>query len=125
MGQPGKLSDQLVSDARSVSEISKRSIAGQIEFWASLGQSLEPLLRGDRVMALQQAGATRPLSELISEVDCEAGRRRVHSYLKSRPYPHFKSVPGRSGLLCRIDEDGTETIGRFVNRVFQLIEEEG
>ena len=125
MGQPVKLSDQLVSDARTVSEISKRSIAGQIEFWASLGQSLEPLLRGDRVIALQQAGATRPLSELISEVDGEAGRRRVHSYLQSRPYPHFKSVSGRSGLLCKIEEDGTETNGRFVNRVFQPSEEEG
>ncbi len=124
MGQPVKLSDQLVSDARTVSEISQRSIAGQIEFWASLGQSLEPLLRGDRVIALQQAGVTQPLSELISEVDSDEGRRRVHSYLKSRPYPHFKSVPGRSGFLCKIDEDGTETIGRFVNRVFQPIEEE-
>ncbi len=46
MGQPVKLSDELVSDARNVAEISQRSIAGQIEFWASIGKSLEPLLRG-------------------------------------------------------------------------------
>lgn len=124
MGQPVKLSDDLVSDARTVAEISQRSIAGQIEFWAAIGKSLEPMLRGDRALALRQAGAARPLSKLIAEVDSPAGRKRVHSYLSARPYPHFKSVEGQSGLLCRIDEDGTETIGRFINRVFEPVEVE-
>lgn len=124
MGQPVKLSDQLVSDARTIAELSQRSIAGQIEFWASLGQSIEPLLRGDRAIALRQTGATRPMSESIAEVDSDVGRSRVQSYLDSRPYPHYKSVPGRSGLLSKIDEDGTETIGRFVNRVFQTVDGE-
>ena len=124
MGQPVKLSDELVSDARNVAEISQRSIAGQIEFWASIGKSLEPLLRGDRVLALRQAGATRPLSELIAEVDSDVGRKRVQDYLEKLPYPHYKPADGRSGLLCQIDEDGTETIGRFVNRVFEPVEPE-
>lgn len=48
MGQPVKLSDELVDDARAVVPFSQRSIAGQIEFWAGLGKSIEPLLRGDR-----------------------------------------------------------------------------
>jgi hypothetical protein len=33
----------------------QRSIAGQIEFWAGLGKSIEPLLRGDRALSLQMA----------------------------------------------------------------------
>ncbi len=37
MGQPVKLSDELVDDARAVVPFSQRSIAGQIEFWAGLG----------------------------------------------------------------------------------------
>lgn len=119
MGQPVKLSDKLVSDARTVAQISQRSIAGQIEYWAAIGRALEPLLRGDRAMALCQAGAARRLSSLITEVDSTAGRKRVCSYLATRPFPHFKSVDGLPGLFCRIDEDGTETIGRFVDRVFQ------
>ncbi len=124
MGQPVKLSDDLVSDARTVAEISQRSIAGQIEFWAALGKSLEPMLRGDRALALCQAGAARPLSKLIAEVDSPAGRKRVNSYLSTRPYPHFKSVDGQPGLLRRIEEDGTETIGRFINRVFEPVDVE-
>jgi hypothetical protein len=122
MGQPVKLSDELVCDARVTAEISERSIAGQIEFWAQIGRSLEPLLRGDRAFALRHAGSVRPLSEAIEQVDCPEGRQRVSDFLGSRPFPHFEPVEGRSGLLCRIDEDGTKTIGRFVNRVFEPID---
>ena len=124
MGQPVKLSDELVNDARNVAEISQRSIAGQIEFWASLGKSLEPLLRGDRALAIRQAGSERPLSELIAEVDSDVGRKRVYDYLEQLPYPHYEPVAGRPGLLCRIEKDGTKSIGRFVNRVFELAEPE-
>lgn len=119
MGQPVKLSDELVCDARTSAEITQRSIAGQIEFWAALGKSLEPILRGDRAMALRQSGAARPLSEAISEVDSPAGRQRVSDYLNTRPFPHFEPIADRPGLLRKTDEDGTETIGRFVNRVFE------
>ena len=65
MGQPVKLSDELVCDARLTAAISERSIAGQIEFWAQLGRSIEPLLHGDRALAIRRAGQARPLSEAI------------------------------------------------------------
>jgi len=117
MSQPVKLSDELVCDARATSEFSDRSIAGQIEFWAQLGRSIEALLRGDGITALRQAGS-RPVSAAIAAVDTNEGRKKVHEYLNTRPFPHFESVPGENGLLCRIDEDGTRTVGRFVNRVF-------
>lgn len=121
MGQPVKLSDDLVCAARSTAEWSERSIAGQIEFWAQLGKSLEPLLRGDRAIALRQSGGIRSLADAIANVDTSQGKQRVHEYLQSRPYPHFESVGGKPGLLRKIDQDGTETIGRFVNRTFQPV----
>lgn len=121
MGQPVKLSDELVDDARAVVPFSKRSIAGQIEFWAGLGKSIEPLLRGDRVLMVQMAGRERPLSQLLSEVETTKGRRKLESTLNKRPYPHYKPVPDRPDLICRIEEDGTETVGRFVGREFKAI----
>ena len=122
MGQPVKVSDELLLSARITGKILHRSIAGQIEFWAQLGQALEPLLRGDQVLALQQAGKAKPLSSLLESVDSEEGRRRVTEYLKSRPFPHYEPAPDRPGLLVRIEEDGTRTIGRFVSRRFTAVD---
>jgi hypothetical protein len=122
MGHPVKLSDDLVDDARAVVPFSQRSIAGQIEFWASLGKSIEPLLRGDQLVMLQVAGAERSLSQIISEVDTAKGRNRVHSYLRKRPYPHYRPIPGHSDLFRRIEADGSEIVGRFVGREFEPVE---
>lgn len=122
MSQPVKLSDELVLDARLTAEIAERSISGQIEFWAGLGRAIEPLLRGDQALALRKSGRSRSLSECLESVDTEEGRRRVSEYLKSQPYPHYEPASDRPGLLVRIEEDGTRTIGRFVNRQFEAAE---
>ena len=119
MGQPVKLSEGLVTDARLVGEALERSIAGQIEFWARLGRAIEPLLEGQKVLALAQAGGATPLSECIASADSPKGRERLAEYLKSRPYPHYDQAADSSGLLIRIDADGKRTPGRFVNRKFQ------
>jgi ParD-like antitoxin of type II bacterial toxin-antitoxin system len=124
MGQPVKLSDELVNDARAVVPFSQRSIAGQIEFWAGLGKSIEPLLRGDQALSLQMAGGERPLSVLLAEVDTAKGRERLEDVLNKCPYPRFKPVVGHPELICRIEEDGRETIGRFVGREFLAVEVE-
>ena len=119
MSQPVKLSDELVLDARLAGEVLERSIAGQIEFWAQLGQALEPLLDGTTAMALKRAGRAQPLSGVLASVHSDEGRRRVTDYLDSRPFPHYETDSARPGLLVRIDADGTRTSGRFVDRKFQ------
>jgi ParD-like antitoxin of type II bacterial toxin-antitoxin system len=121
MSQPVKLSDELVLDARLTAEIAERSIAGQIEYWAQLGRAIEPLLEGSRALALRKAGNAVPLSELLASVDSTEGRRRVAEYLDSRPFPHYEPAPGATGLLIRVADDGTRTLGRFVGREFQAV----
>lgn len=121
MSQPVKLSDQLVLKARQTAEWTERSIAGQIEYWAELGEVLERMLDGERLLALRRAGAAKPLSECLATVGTEEGRKRVGEYLASQPFPHFEPAPGRKGLLVRIEEDGTRTIGKFVNRQFRSV----
>ena len=121
MSQPVKLSDSLVLDARLAGEIVERSIAGQVEFWARLGRSVELLLEGRQVLALCRNGAARPLSACLESVDSPEGRQRVADYLDSQPSPHFEPHPDRPGLLVRIDADGRKTVGRFVNRQFRRV----
>jgi hypothetical protein len=119
MSQPVKLSDSLVLDARLTAEVSQRSIAGQIEFWAGLGRAVEGLLRGREVLALRRSDAVRPLSECFESINSPEGRQRVVDYLNSQPFPHYEAAPERPGLLVRIDADGTRTLGRFVKRQFE------
>jgi hypothetical protein len=121
MSQPVKLSDSLVLDARIAAQAQERSIAGQVEFWAKLGQSAAKLLDGKQVLKLQQMGEARPLSELLATVETEEGRARTRVYLASRPYPHYRQFPGQRRTYIRTDADGTETVGRFVNRSFVVI----
>jgi hypothetical protein len=118
MSQPVKLSDSLVLDARLTGEIVERSIAGQVEFWARLGRSVDQLLEGQQALALCRNADIRPLSELLASVDSPEGRKRVAAYLETLPYPHFRAHRDRPGLIEKIDEDGTRTAGRFVNREF-------
>jgi ParD-like antitoxin of type II bacterial toxin-antitoxin system len=121
MSQPVKLSDEIVLDARLIGAIAERSIAGQIEFWAQLGRAIEPLIEGSRALALRRAGSLVPMSRCLESVDSSEGRRRVGEYLNSRPFPHYEPAPGATGLLIRVSDDGTQTLGRFVGREFQAV----
>src|ERR1051326_1227730 len=105
MSQPVKVSDTLVLDARLMGEVAERSIAGQIEFWARLGRAIEPLLRGDKALALRLSGDCKSLSKSLQSVDSPEGRQRVAEHLKTRPYPHYEQAE-TSGLLVRIEADG-------------------
>ena len=121
MSQPVKLSDGLVLDARLAGQVVERSIAGQVEFWARLGRSVDLLLEGQQVLALCRNATARPLSACLKFVDSPEGRQRVADWLESGPFPHYQSHPDRPGLLVRIDANGKRTVGRFVNRQFQPI----
>jgi hypothetical protein len=126
MSQPVKLSDALVLEARLTGEVMERSIAGQVEFWAQLGRAVDRLLGGQQVMRLCQSGKAESLFDALVSVDTEEGRARVKAYLASRPFPHFESFKsenkGEKGLLVRIDENGTRTVGRFIDRKFTPVD---
>ena len=121
MSHPVKLSEPLVLDARLTGQAVRRSIAGQIEFWANVGRAIEPLLQGTVVRSLCRAGAARPLSKCLKSVDTVEGRQRLSRYLDTQPYPHYEPARGAPGLLVRIEADGKRTTGRFVNRKFLAV----
>src|SRR5579859_6946286 len=99
VSQPVKLSDSLVLDARLAGEAVERSIAGQVEFWACLGRSVDLLLEGKQVLALCRNASARPLSECLESVDSPQGRQRAAAFLQSQPFPHYEPHPDHPGLL--------------------------
>lgn len=125
MSLPVRLSDALVLDARMTSKAVHRSISGQVEFWASIGRAIEPLLLGEQVIALCRTATARPLSACLQSVDSPEGHRRLADFLKTQPYPHYEPHPDGHGLLIRVDADGKRYVGRFVNRKFKLVEKKG
>jgi hypothetical protein len=76
------------------------------------------------MLRLKRRGDTVPLSACLEAVDTKAGRARLKAHLASRPYPHFEPAPGRPGHVVRVEEDGTRTVGRFVNRRFKAARRE-
>ena len=119
MSQPVKVSDALLLDARLAGQMAERSIAGQIEYWAKIGRAVELELRAVEILKLKRRGEARPLSQLLRSVDTPAGRKRLDAYLGQRPFPHFEAAPGKRGFVVKVDQDGTRTVGRFVNRQFR------
>jgi len=118
VGQPVKLSDSLVLDARLSGELTERSIAAQIEFWAGLGRAIEGLLRTADVLALKKSGEEMPLSACLNQVGTPEGRKRLEQVLAEIPFPHYEPVRDRPGYFLRTDQNGAPTVGRFVNRRF-------
>ena len=123
MPQPVKISDALLLDARIAGETMNRSIAGQVEFWAQLGRSVERLLNGKEINRLRSAAPPPSLSDILASVDQPSGRARLQAVLEAKPYPHYRPVPGDPDRMERIEEDGTRTIGQFRNREFVATEE--
>jgi hypothetical protein len=120
LSQPVKLSDSLVLDARLTGEVFQRSIAGQVEYWARLGRTVEESLNGNQVMALTRNKTAVPLSELVEKVDTPEGNKGLADYLKTLPFPHYAAHPKEAGLLIRTEEDGRRSVGRFINRQFAV-----
>jgi hypothetical protein len=118
MPQPVKLSDALVLDARIAGEAQERSIAGQVEFWAKLGRSVERLFDGRQIETLRKTAEAPTIGELLEVVDTPKGREMFQAFLESEPYPHYRAYPGFKGYLIRTEENGKETVGKFVNRQF-------
>ena len=123
MGQPVKLSNELVMDARLCAEIAERSIAGQIEFWAAIGKAVESVLRPKNVAALKKNALAVPLSECIRQIGTSEGKRRLEEVLQQKPFPHYEGVPGQPELLLRIEADGTRKVGHFVGDDFVEVQQ--
>jgi hypothetical protein len=119
MGQPVRLSDGLVQDARQVGKVAERSIAGQIEYWARLGRAVETVLDGERALRLKHERGGAPLSACLRPRSRKEAAAELAAHLGAQPFPQFHPVPGKPGQLLRIEADGTRTLGRVVDRTFR------
>jgi len=120
MSESITLSSQLICDAQAAATLGQRSPAGQIEYWARLGRSIDGLL--SRVPASQIAPEGQRLGDVLSCVSSDEGHQRLRALLASQPFPHYEPAGDDTADLIRIGADGTRTRGRFEGRTFQPVE---
>ncbi len=100
-----------------------RSIAGQVEFWANVGEAVEKVANRRQIERLQSRAAM-PLSEIVDTINKPAGRARLQAYLDSRPFPRFSAHPELARTFIREDADGGRVMGRFKSGKFEPLEAE-
>jgi hypothetical protein len=128
MPQPVKLSDELIETARATADDARRSLAGQIEHWASIGRAVEGMLTANDVHALKRfsaaanPGGASNQREAIVNALVAALRPEIPSLIPSRIATvnpvRYGTDPVFPGLTIRVDADGAKTPGRFIGRSF-------
>ena len=127
-----KLSDELVAAAKEAAGLSHRSTAAQIEFWATLGKSIDGALTsqqaGELVRSVREpAGDYKSfqtplpvaLTQALREALSPVGRQAMAAELAASPNPRYGTDPALPGCLIRYNTDGSKTVGRWVNDDFE------
>lgn len=133
MAQPVKLSDTLINAARDAASDAHRSLAAQVEHWATLGRAIEGSLTSDQsaslkrsvqepaVRAYAQAPHEDPSAVLTAALEravSPAFAGQVRQSLTRQAGPQYGTHTAFPGYLVRYEADGTLTPGRLVDRVF-------
>jgi len=129
MPQPVKLSDELVDAARASSSEADRSIAGQIEHWATLGRAIDGLLTSEHASALkrEKGAVTKSIPDVSDRMSLAAAIERalepantanLAATLKRSGRAVYETDPTLPGFLVRTNPDGSKSVGRMVNRRF-------
>jgi hypothetical protein len=139
MPQPVKLSDNLIEAAREAAPLAHRSLAAQIEHWATLGRAIEGSLTSDQSAVLKRGGVREPaarpynsalipdpsqiLATALEHAVSPEFAAQVRLSLGRQAGPKYGTHPDFPGQLVRHNADGTLTPGRMVNREFQPTDE--
>jgi hypothetical protein len=123
MGMAVKLSNELVEEARKEAKAADRSMAAQIEHWAKLGRSVEGALRQGEVREIKRTEppTTGEILAVLERVAHTTDRSDLARELMAGRTV-YQSDPAGSGLVERIEADGTRTFGTFEGRQFVAAE---
>jgi ParD-like antitoxin of type II bacterial toxin-antitoxin system len=127
---PLRLESTLVEAAEQARKLAHRSVAGQIEYWASLGRVLARIATPEQITSLQAGIARLQIENLEAEpVDPDAvfsdiERARVSGELAERVTTsavRYQASRANPGLLERLAPDGAITVGTFHKGQFQPV----
>lgn len=128
MPQPVKLSDRLVDAARAVVADTDRSVAGQIEHWASIGRAVSASLTPPETAKVKKGVIAAPnnqqddqslaLLQSLRLAVSAAGQSRMGQILGGSDKPRYGSDPAFPSCLVRFESNGRRIPGHMVQRKF-------
>lgn len=131
MPQPVKLSDPLINAAREAAELAHRSLASQVEHWATLGRAIEGRLTSDQSATLKNVvreSAPAPyrnpeqlnaaIATALAHALSPEARKSFAAELAGSSEPSYSADPAFPGCIVRENLDGTRTPGHWVDERF-------
>jgi hypothetical protein len=135
MPQPVKLSDSLIAAARDAAGIADRSIAAQVEHWATMGRAIEGKLTAHETASLKHAvreSAPSPYSDsrflnaaLASSLKRALSGESQTSFaaeMSQSASARYSTDPAIPGFILRENPDGSRTPGKFQDGRFIPVE---
>jgi hypothetical protein len=127
MAQPVKVGDALIAAARAAADENHRSMAAQIEHWALLGRAVEKTLTTGDAVALKRsegqldANTRARVAEALSNALDPNRSNLAKTTIGIRDPIRYETDPALPGLLIQRLPDGSQRIGRMVNREFIVV----
>ncbi len=124
--RPIRLDSELIAAAEVQSKVSHRSTPGQIEFWASIGRRLAPILSPKDLLAIGQGLArisivTEPSPRVDPNLVFAAVARHQSTPFVStaaNPAPFQYESSRTPGCIDRIDAEGNRITGKMIDGQF-------
>lgn len=136
MAQPVKLSDRLINTARNAAPSAHRSLAAQVEHWATLGMAVEGALTASQSARLKNAVCEpTPAPYVLSSSELSAALAQALSHalspgaqsecaadIAASSQPRFGTDPAFPGCIIRYNTDGSKTPGFWTDNKFAPLE---
>jgi hypothetical protein len=124
-----KVSGGLAEAARKAAHWADRSVAGQIEHWARLGQAVEGTLSATEAAALKKSGGDGGAAfddekerDLVLGVLASIREAMPYSRLRTdvvgATRVQYEADPDHPSGIVKVSSDGSRTRGRLVGRKF-------
>lgn len=132
MANPVRLNPDLIAAAERASQVQKRSVPKQIEFWATIGKTIENVIDYADIFAILQglkkitvepvSPAAVPAEDVFDALEARRADGRLAQEVTEADV-YYEASRSHAGMLDRVNAlTGKRSTGRFHNGEFEAIQ---
>ncbi len=115
---PLRIDGDLIREARVSGQVFHRSIAQQVEHWASLGRVLEKVLTVSSVAKVKNLNRPIGLERALAGARSATGRKKTLALLGRKKGPLYGVTPDRPGVLLQYESGKAASAGEMIEGKF-------